>query len=63
VAQTPSKDLAVPNVPVPTSAHIWSIHQDLNEVPLNERLGDSVVLIDNEPALHAFGTPLPSAVN
>jgi hypothetical protein len=63
IVQTPSKALAVLNVPVPRPSRIWSIHQDLNELPLNEGLGDSLVLIDNEPALHAFGTPLPSAVN
>ena len=63
IAQSLPLDSTTPDVPLPASSHIWSIHQNLKDVPLDERFGDSLVLIDTEPDLHAFGRLLPAAVN
>lgn len=63
IAQAPPVDSALPEVPLPPSSRIWSIRQEFKDVPLEDRLGEPLVLIENEPHLPAFGRPLPSAVN
>lgn len=47
----------------PAETRIWSVRHNLNETLLDDRGGDSVVLVDGEPALHAFGLPLSSVLN
>ncbi|HVX11649.1 MAG TPA: hypothetical protein VHC22_10750 [Pirellulales bacterium] len=42
---------------------IWTVRHDLDEVRLQERLGESLVLSDTEPVLRAFGDPQSAAVN
>jgi hypothetical protein len=57
----PSANDAAP--PAPIDSRIWSVRHDLDETPLDDRGGDSVVLVEGEPALHAFGLPASSTIN
>ena len=48
---------------VSASSHIWSVRHEMNETPLDDRMGESLALVESEPILHAFGLPRSSAAN
>lgn len=47
----------------PKASAIWSVHHGLDDIPMLERISDSLVLVDSEPHLRAFGGALSSTVN
>ncbi len=54
---------ASPTGPDTKDRNIWSVCQEVDDVQLEDRVAEHVVLMESEPVLRAFGPPPDSILN
>jgi len=47
----------------PGDSQVWTVAQNTDEIPLEDRANENIVFVDSEPVLRAFGPPPDSILN